>query len=137
VLVNLLGDLSIAGPPPEGGWRVHVTDDHRSPVSAVGQTVTLSEGGLATSSTTTRGGAEGAHHLIDPRTGAPVVVHFQTASVVANSCLEANIGATAAIVRGPRAISWLVERGLPARLVAANGSVTHLGGWPAEGDDLR
>jgi thiamine biosynthesis lipoprotein len=138
VLVNLLGDLAFAGPAPAGGWRVRVTDDHRSSVAAAGQTVGLSEGGLATSSTTTRRAADGdSHHLIDPRTGAPTAVHFQTVSVAAHSCLEANIATTAAIVRGPRALTWLTERGLPARLVGLDRTVTHLGGWPAEGEDLR
>ena len=28
VLVSLGGDIAVAGPAPEGGWRVRVTDDH-------------------------------------------------------------------------------------------------------------
>ena len=135
VLVNLLGDLAIAGPAPANGWRIRVTDDHRSPLNAPGQTVMLREGGLATSSTTVRRGSGGAHHVIDPRTGNPAAVYFQTVSVAANSCLEANIAATAAIVRGPRAVPWLERQGLPARLVQANGIVTRLGAWPADRDD--
>jgi FAD:protein FMN transferase len=130
VLVNLLGDLAIAGPAPVGGWRIRVTNDHRSALDAPGQTVSLSEGGLATSSTTVRRGANGAHHVIDPRTGNPASIYFNTVSVAANSCLEANIAATAAIVRGPRAVPWLHAQGLPARLVEANGNVTRIGGWP-------
>lgn len=129
VLVNLLGDLAIAGPAPEGGWRIRVTDDHRSPLDAPGQTVRLNEGGLATSSTVVR------HHIIDPRTGSPTAVYFKTVSVAADSCLVANIAATAAIVRGACALSWLEARGLPARLATVDGTVTRLGGWPADGDD--
>jgi FAD:protein FMN transferase len=134
VLVNLLGDLAIAGPAPEDGWRIRVTNDHRSAPDAPGQTVSLSEGGLATSSTTVRRGAGGAHHVIDPRTGNPAAVYFKTVSVVANTCLEANIAATAAIVRGPRAVPRLADQGLPARLVEAGGTVTRLGAWPVDGD---
>ena len=54
MLVSFGGDISIAGPPPPGGWPVRVTDDHRSDADAPGQWITLRSGGLATSSTTTR-----------------------------------------------------------------------------------
>ena len=30
VLVSFGGDIAVSGPPPNGGWRVRVTDDHRS-----------------------------------------------------------------------------------------------------------
>jgi thiamine biosynthesis lipoprotein len=45
--VNLGGDLALAGPSPEGGWPVRVTDDHAAGPSAAGQTIALREGGLA------------------------------------------------------------------------------------------
>jgi thiamine biosynthesis lipoprotein len=41
VLVALGGDISVAGPPPPGGWSVRVTDDHAGPLNAPGQTVAL------------------------------------------------------------------------------------------------
>jgi thiamine biosynthesis lipoprotein len=50
---------------------------------------------------------------------------------VAATCVDANIAATAAIVRGRSAVPWLNELGLPARLVATSGQVVRLGGWPA------
>jgi thiamine biosynthesis lipoprotein len=56
---------------------------------------------------------------------------WRTASVAAATCAEANIASTAAIVLGPDAPSWLAEQGLPARLVALDGSVVVQGGWPA------
>jgi thiamine biosynthesis lipoprotein len=75
VLVSLGGDVSVAGPPPPDNWRIRVTDDHADdPVSAPGQTVTISSGGLATSSTTVRAwtvGGRRVHHIIDPATGEP------------------------------------------------------------------
>ncbi len=37
VLVSLGGDLSTAGPAPEEGWRVRVTDDHSAGTEAPGQ----------------------------------------------------------------------------------------------------
>ncbi|HWX44950.1 MAG TPA: hypothetical protein VNY52_06475, partial [Solirubrobacteraceae bacterium] len=44
---------------------------------------------------------------------------------------DANIATTAALVRGEPAPAWLAQLGLPARLVAHNGEVVHVGAWPA------
>lgn len=139
VLVALGGDISIAGTPPVDGWRVRVTDDHRADASAPGQWITLRSGGLATSSTTVRRWVTSsgpAHHLVDPATGGCANGPWQTVTVSAATCLDANIASTAAIVRGERAVGWLESLGLPARLVGVDGSVRHLAGWPADGDDL-
>jgi thiamine biosynthesis lipoprotein len=135
VLVSLGGDISTAGPSPAAGWRVHVTDDHRSPPNAPGQTVSIVGGGLATSSTTVRRWRRQGrpmHHIIDPSTGGPAVELWRTVSVAAANCVDANIAATAAIVRGPRAPGWLAELGLPARLVAGDGNVLTVGSWPEQ-----
>jgi thiamine biosynthesis lipoprotein len=138
VLVSLSGDLSIAGEAPSGGWRIRVTDDHCADASAPGQWISLSTGGLATSSTTVRARqAEQVHHVIDPATGAPAPVHFRTVSVAAASCLDANIASTAAIVRGERAVQWLESLHLPSRVVELDGRVRHLAGWPSEDEDLK
>jgi FAD:protein FMN transferase len=138
-LVSLGGDISIAGPVPEPGWRVRVTDDHRSGLEAPGQWIALRSGGLATSSTTVRrwrAGDGSVHHLVDPATGAPAIEVWRTASVTAACCLDANIASTATIVRGSDAVGWLEDLALPSRLVGVDGTVLHLAGWPAEGDDL-
>jgi thiamine biosynthesis lipoprotein len=50
--------------------------------------------------------------------------------VAAASCEAANAATTAAIVLGEAAPAWLRAAGYPARLVAADGSVLRLGGWP-------
>jgi thiamine biosynthesis lipoprotein len=135
VLVNLGGDVSVAGQAPAGGWRVRVTDDHRGGRDADGQTVSIDSGGLATSSTTVRqwtAGGQRRHHIVDPRSGVSAPVVWRTASVAAGSCVDANIASTAAIVRGARAPAWLRDLGLPSRLVRADGEVVPLGGWPEE-----
>ncbi len=139
VLVALSGDIAIAGPPPIGGWRVRITDDHRAATDAPGQWIAMHSGGLATSSTTARRWttAEGdAHHLIDPATGRSVEPRWRTASVAAASCLDANIASTATIIRGDGAPAWLESLGLPSRLVDTSGRVRHLAGWPSENEDL-
>ena len=135
VLVSLCGDVACAGAAPPGGWKVRVTDDHRRD-RAPGQTVTISAGGLATSSTVVRRDGRGRHHLIDPGTGRPAHGPWRTVSVTAGSCLDANTASTAAIVLGSGAPAWLRSRGLPARLVGADATVRYVGGWPSEGDDL-
>jgi len=133
VLVNLGGDLAVAGDAPAEGWSILVTDDHRSPLSGDGQTIAIREGGLATSSTTMRrwrsGGSE-HHHIVDPRSGLPAEEVWRTVSVAAATCVDANTASTAAIVRGREARSWLEAANLPARLVRLDGTVATTAGWP-------
>jgi thiamine biosynthesis lipoprotein len=148
VLVSLGGDIAVAGEPPLGGWPVLVSDEPGRhgpgpargpgqvgpPGELPGQQVRLPAGGLATSSIRCRQWRRGGrtlHHIVDPRTGLPAAGPWRTASVAAASCAEANAAATAAIVAGERAAGWLAAQGLPARLVAHDGSVRLLGGWPA------
>ena len=132
-LVSLGGDIATAGAAPAGGWRILVAEDSATPAVAPGEVVAITGGALATSGTTVRrwirGGAE-VHHIIDPRTGGPAQSPWRTASVVAASCVDANIAATAAIVRGPAAADWLTDCGLSARLVAVDGEIVRIGGWP-------
>jgi thiamine biosynthesis lipoprotein len=134
VLVSLGGDISIAGTPPPDGWTIQVSDDSNDPIDDVSERVTLQRGAIASSSTRVRrwlrGGVE-QHHIIDPHTGAPVQTPWRLATVVAGSCVDANIASTATIVRGRRAVDWLTACGLAARLVATDGAVQRVGGWPA------
>jgi thiamine biosynthesis lipoprotein ApbE len=135
VLVSLGGDIATSGPAPADGWRIVVTDDHRSDPSAPGQTISILSGGLATSSTAVRRWSHDGHtmhHIIDPGTGTPVARTWRTVSVAAASATEANIATTAALVRADAAPAWLAGLGLPARLVDWDGKVTAVGDWPAE-----
>jgi thiamine biosynthesis lipoprotein len=137
VLVSLGGDLAVAGPAPAGGWSVLVTDRTNDPDPATGQVVAVTTGGLATSGVTARRWGRGGrrlHHVVDPATGWPADGSWRTVSVAAASCVDANIASTAAIVVGAAAPAWLAERNLPARLVANDGRVTTVAGWP-EGSD--
>lgn len=138
VLVNLGGDIAVAGAGPAGGWRIRVQDvtgsleDAPEGPSAV---VTIRSGGLATSSTAARRwrrGGDVLHHILDPRSGLPAAPVWRTVSVAAGTCTDANIASTAAIIRGEAAPAWLAGLGLAARLVAESGAVLTLGGWPPE-----
>ncbi|HEY3865622.1 MAG TPA: FAD:protein FMN transferase, partial [Solirubrobacteraceae bacterium] len=134
-LIGLGGDIATAGAAPHDGWRIYVTDDHRRAPGEQGQTISIREGGVATSSTTARRWRhEGRthHHIVDPATGASPVARWRTVSVAAETCLDANIASTAALVRAEAAPEWLERVGLPARLVGEDGAVRLVGDWPAE-----
>ena len=135
VLVSLGGDIAVAGPTRPDGWDVRIVDDHAAGPEAEGPVVAIDGGGLATSSTTVRRWHRGSvlvHHLVDPRTGAPAATPWRTVSVAAATCTDANTASTAAVVLGDDAPAWLSVRGLPARLVASDGAVLTLGGWPTD-----
>jgi thiamine biosynthesis lipoprotein len=140
VLVSLGGDIATFGSGPDQGWRIKVTDDHRAGEAVPGQKISLSSGGLATSSTTvrrwSRGGVE-RHHIVDPRTGASATEVWRTASAVAASCVDANAASTAAIVLGEAASGWLAEQGIAARLVRPDGAVVVVAGWPEDEEGSR
>ena len=120
-------------------WTVRVCDDHAAAADAPGPQVTVESGGLATSSTTVRAwrrGGRAVHHIVDPRTGDIPTPLWRTVTVAAASCVEANTASTAAVVLGSDAPAWLDHLGLPARLVALDGAVVTLAGWPVdEGSD--
>ena len=134
-LVSLGGDVSVRD-APEKGFDVGIADvcgDAAAPVA-----VTISSGGLATSGIGRRAwrlGNHRVHHLIDPSTGLPVHGPWRTASVAGATCVDANTASTAAMIKGAAAVEWLEKHRLPARLVAHDGSVLAVGGWPNDPRD--
>jgi thiamine biosynthesis lipoprotein len=136
VLVSLGGDTAVAGIAPAGGWRIRVQDRTTmpdEPPDGPSQVVAIRDGGLATSSTSARRwrhGGDVVHHILDPRTARPAADVWRTVSVAAATCADANTAATASIIRGMQAPAWLASLGLPARLVAQDGTVTTVAGWP-------
>ena len=138
VLVSLGGDIAVAGPAPDGGWRVRVQDvtgAPEDPADGPYALIAIRAGGLATSSTTARRwqrGGDVLHHILDPRTGRPAEPVWRTVSVAADSCADANAASTAAIIRGRAALGWLAKLAVPARLVDATGVVFTVAGWPDE-----
>ncbi len=115
VLVSLGGDIAVAGEPPPRGWSIQASEDSAAALSDAEESVCIGSGGMATSGTTVRTWRRGhvvLHHIID-------------------SCVDANIASTAAIVMSERAPAWLVRHGLAARLVDRSGEVHRLAGWPS------
>jgi thiamine biosynthesis lipoprotein len=133
VLVSLGGDIAVAGAAPSGGWLVQASEDSAASPADTEETVSIASGGVASSGTTVRrwvrGGVE-LHHIIDPATGLPADSCWRSATVVAGSCVDANIASTGAIVMSDKAVPWLVLNQLAARLVHRNGSVHRIAGWP-------
>lgn len=96
VLVNAGGDLRIAGDAPRIDIAVEDPDD---PQNELGR-LSVREGGVATSSTRSRSWGDGLHHVIDPRTGSPSTTDLVQVTVTAPTCAEAEVRATAALLRG-------------------------------------
>ena len=120
VQIELGGDVRVAGPEWTGGpWRVAVDDaDHGSPSPA---TITLPQGGVATSSVVRRrwrrAGVD-VHHLIDPRTGFSASTDLDAVTVVAPTLWWAEVMAKVALIRGAaHARSALREYDMTAVLV--------------------
>ena len=145
-LVNLGGDIAVAGESPDEGWLVGIVDnrgfDGAAAEAAAGAcpprhdaVVTIRSGGLATSSTKVRAWSRGAarlHHIIEPSTGMPADSCWRTVSVAAATCVAANTASTAAIIRSERAPGWLASQHLPARLAGRGGEIVTVAGWPAD-----
>jgi thiamine biosynthesis lipoprotein len=98
-LVDLGGDVALAGETPDGGpWRVAIADP-RDPGATLA-TLAVDAGGVATSGRDRRrfGPERSLHHLIDPATGEPAVAGPLTVTVVAPDPADAEAHATALAV---------------------------------------
>ncbi len=128
VYVCLGGDIAVAGTPPDEGWDVPllhpVTDipfaSHR-----------LDAGGLVMSTVCMRrwqrSDGRTAHHLIDPRTGAPADTDVLAVAVAAMSAARAEALAKAALVAGATLGARLLEdAGVNAWILTTDG-VTPVG----------
>lgn len=108
-LVDAGGDIAV-----RGTWAVGVEG---------GPTLELTDAAVATSGRDRRAWRAGdgpAHHLIDPRTGAPAVTRTLRATVVAATAAEAEVLAKAAFLGA--------AVGAPTVLVRDDGRVTVAGG---------
>ncbi|HET8595289.1 MAG TPA: FAD:protein FMN transferase [Intrasporangium sp.] len=128
-LVDLGGDIAVAGPTPAGGWQIGIEDAAGGVLQVVASTGTA----VATSSTRLRRWSSTTgerHHIVDPRTGLTAPAAWAQVSCAAATAAEANAAATAAVVLGPGAPAWLEEQGVAARLDGPDGDVVTTPGWP-------
>jgi thiamine biosynthesis lipoprotein len=125
--VDAGGDLAVTGSATLPRWPVRVE------LPGGWRTISIPGGGLATSGISRRrwrlGDAE-MHHLLDPRTGAPVVTELWSVTVAAATCRDAEVAATTAFVLGPVAgVRWLAERDLDGLFVFQVGRQIEAGPW--------
>lgn len=125
-LVEAGGDLYAHGSGPDGtGWAIGVEDPRggSSPVAVLG----LTDLACATSSIRLRHWtADGrtAHHLIDPRTGAPADGGLLSVTVVGPDVATAEVWSKALFIAGRGQVRRLAdEHGLAALLVDTEGVV--------------
>jgi thiamine biosynthesis lipoprotein len=131
VLVSIGGDIATSGASPFD-WEIVVQD---TPQDAAQQVSLQSGFSMATSSTQKRrwvSGGQPRHHILDPRFGVPAETVWRTASVAAETCLQANAFSTASIVRGRTAPAWLRASEISARLVGQDGRIVTTGSWPED-----
>lgn len=119
------GDVLLSSPEGAPPWRIGIEDPKdRSRVLA---TVTVQDGGVATSGLAARGA-----HILSPRTGLPAT-EVLSATVVGPSLMWADVWATAAVARGTAVLDWVSTlEGTSGLLVLADGTVHRWGAVVAE-----
>ena len=106
----------------------------QDPWGDVAARVLLGQGGLATSSTTRRrwnvAGAE-AHHIIDPRRRAPANSPVFSATISADTAVEAEAGAKAVLLHGEHGLAWAEKQDWinAALVIWHDGNVYATTGW--------
>ena len=113
-LVAAGGDLAIVGDAPALEIPIEDPETLERPMAML----RLDRGALATSSVAKRAWGPDLHHVIDPRTSAPLRSDTVQATVWAPTCAEAEVLATWALLRGPDAANQL-----PCAIVASSGAV--------------
>ena len=112
-LVNFGGDLRASGPPANGTW--HVGIERAEGDGAAAMLLDLQRGALATSGDSHRFLLKNGvrySHILDPRTGWPVVGAPRSVTVAASSCVEAGLLSTLALLHGEQADAFLSEQGV-------------------------
>ena len=72
-------------------------------------------------------GGELQHHLLDPHTGRPARSRWSDVTVVAASCMAADVAAKTAFLLSDEGPGWIEELGLAARFLAEDGEIST---WP-------
>jgi thiamine biosynthesis lipoprotein len=128
--INGGGDIAVRGTPGSGsGWTIALEDGGER----AGETVSIVDSALATSTISKRrwiSDGKEQHHLIDPRTRQPTGGPFRTVSVVARTCVQADVAAKATLVLGDEGIALLAELGLHGIAIHHDESVSTTRDWP-------
>jgi thiamine biosynthesis lipoprotein len=115
ILVNFGGDLRVSGPKANGErWPVVIESVDQDALQAF---LEIASGALTTSGDARRSLVKDGvryGHILDPRTGWPVVDPPRSVTVAADTCLEAGMMSTLAMLHGKRAEAFLRDEGLQA-----------------------
>ena len=109
VLLNFGGDLHVGAPRRDGRPWVVGLEDPRHERTASGR-IEIRRGALATSGDSRRyltHNGQRYSHILDPTTGYPVANGPASVTVAANSCIEAGILSTLAMLYGSKAEAFL------------------------------
>lgn len=113
-LINFGGDVFALGPRANGEpWMVGIDDPDATGQACV-RAVPLYRGGLATSGDARRflqKDGERFGHILNPKTGWPVPGAPRSVSVMADSCIDAGMLATFAMLKGSDAENFLQAEG--------------------------
>jgi thiamine biosynthesis lipoprotein len=123
LLMNLGGDLVVSGPRANGEpWHVGIEQPASEAAAGVaGGTPAAGLIALRAGALTTSGDArryllkDGVRypHLLDPRSGWPVLGAPRSVTVAAPTCTEAGLMSTLAMLHGAGAEAFLLDQGLP------------------------
>lgn len=116
ILVNFGGDLRVSGPRSNGGrWPVVIESVDRAGVSEA--VLDIAVGALTTSGDARRFLLKDGvrySHILDPRTGWPVEDPPRSVTVTAETCLQAGLMSTLAMLQGRQAEAFLEAEGVQA-----------------------
>jgi thiamine biosynthesis lipoprotein len=132
-MVDAGGDIACIDVPPSGSsWLVGVANPHNPDADIA--TLTLAHEAVATSSLAHRRWqyrGRPAHHLIDPRTGAPADTDLLSVTVITPYLPDAEIQAKVALILGENnGLAYLkAQPDLSALLVAADGRLITCGSF--------
>jgi thiamine biosynthesis lipoprotein len=119
-LVEIGGDLSVGGTPPDGGWLIEVDTATTAPAR-----VALQSGAVATSTTRLRtwlDGEQHRHHLIDPTSLASSTVDAVSCTVIAGTAAWAEAFTKVAFANQPvESIARFEARSLAASITTTTG----------------
>lgn len=120
LLINFGGDIYISGPRRDGKpWVIGIDDPHATGKPGA-SALRLHKGAVATSGDARRYlQKDGIRycHILDPRTGWPVQDAPRSVTVVAQTCLEAGMLATFAMLQGADAEGFLREQGVTHKCI--------------------
>ncbi len=112
-LVNFGGDIYASAPPKnKTPWVIGIDDPQHTGRKAIGE-IRLMQGGLATSGDARRFLLKDGirySHILDPTTGWPVPDAPHSVTVIANTCLEAGMLSTFAMLQGSQARKFLEQQ---------------------------